>query len=209
MRKLFYFALLILGVIILFSAKRVNALTCNDVGGICEHPSDCTDGYECYQSQLDCTVYPATCCCVVSTTQCSNGNIDPGEQCDGNDLGGKTCQDFGFTGGTLSCNSNCTFNTSGCTGGGGGEGIIEIKNPLKAEEFEVIVDNIINFIFKIAIVLAPLMLVIAGALFVTAGGNEKQINQAKNIILWTAVGFFILLLAKGILVMIESILGIE
>ena len=84
-----------------------------------------------------------------------------------------------------------------------------ICNPLKANEFEVIVDNIINFLFKIAIVLAPLMIVIGGALFVTAGGNLTQITQAKNIILWTAVGFFILLLAKGIMALIESILGIE
>ena len=84
-----------------------------------------------------------------------------------------------------------------------------ICNPLEAEEFEVIVDNIINFLFKIAIVLAPLMIVIGAALFVTSGGNLTQITRAKNIILWTAVGFLILLLAKGIMALIESILGIE
>jgi hypothetical protein len=83
-----------------------------------------------------------------------------------------------------------------------------ICNPLKAEEFEVIADNIINFLFKIAIVLAPLMMVIGAVLFVTSGGNLSQITRAKNIILWTAVGFLILLLAKGIMALIESILGI-
>ena len=38
--------------------------TCAEVGGYCERPGDCTDGYECYESQLDCTEYPATCCCM-------------------------------------------------------------------------------------------------------------------------------------------------
>jgi hypothetical protein len=54
---------------------------------------------------------------------CGDGIIQSGEQCDGSNLGGQTCQSKGFSGGILSCNSNCTFNTSQCTiGGGGGSG---------------------------------------------------------------------------------------
>ena len=60
---------------------------------------------------------------------CGNGTIDSGEECDGSNLNGKSCSTQGFSGGTLSCNSNCTFNTSSCTtaapvpaGGGGGGG---------------------------------------------------------------------------------------
>ncbi len=56
---------------------------------------------------------------------CGDGIRVAPEQCDGNDLGGATCQSLGFTGGTLSCHANCTFNTSLCltfTGGGGGGG---------------------------------------------------------------------------------------
>jgi len=48
---------------------------------------------------------------------CGNGFVENGEWCDGNNLGGRTCQNSGFTGGTLSCNSNCTLNTSQCTSG--------------------------------------------------------------------------------------------
>lgn len=51
----------------------------------------------------------------VPTSTCSNGLINSGEQCDGSDLGGKSCTDLGFTGGTLSCNVSCGFNSSGCT----------------------------------------------------------------------------------------------
>jgi len=47
---------------------------------------------------------------------CNNGQINTGEDCDGNNLGGQTCQSLGFSGGTLSCNqSTCKFNTSQCT----------------------------------------------------------------------------------------------
>lgn len=68
--------------------------------------------------------------CVKQAATCGNGIVEQGEQCDST-LGGKTCSDFGFTGGTagasgtLSCN-NCTFNTSACTGTSGtcGDGIL-------------------------------------------------------------------------------------
>jgi hypothetical protein len=38
------------------------------------------------------------------------------------DLGGATCDSLGFSGGTLLCGSDCTFDTSACGGGGGGGG---------------------------------------------------------------------------------------
>ena len=46
---------------------------------------------------------------------CPNGQIDPGEQCDGSNLNGATCISLGYTGGSLSCASSCSFNTSQCT----------------------------------------------------------------------------------------------
>jgi len=36
------------------------------------------------------------------------------EMCDGRAIN-RTCSSLGFQGGTLSCNSDCTFNTSACT----------------------------------------------------------------------------------------------
>jgi len=84
-----------------------------------------------------------------------------------------------------------------------------ICNPLEAEELEVIIDNIIDFIFKIAIPLVPLMIIYAGFLFVTAAGNISQIDRAQKIMIWTVVGLAILLLSKGILVIIKQLLGVE
>ncbi len=53
---------------------------------------------------------------------CDDGIIGVGEQCDGVNLGGASCSSLGFSGGTLSCTSACTFDTSSCTAGGSGGG---------------------------------------------------------------------------------------
>ncbi len=48
---------------------------------------------------------------------CGDGQQDPGELCDGADLGGKQCSDLddGFVGGTLACAADCgSFDTSAC-----------------------------------------------------------------------------------------------
>ncbi len=66
---------------------------------------------------------------------CGDGIIISGEQCDSSNLGGASCISQGFTGGSLSCTSACTFNTSLCTlttssgGGGGGGGYITPQIP--------------------------------------------------------------------------------
>jgi hypothetical protein len=49
--------------------------------------------------------------------RCGDGVINqPGEVCDGADLGGKTCVDVGFLGGTLACHADCTLDASSCVG---------------------------------------------------------------------------------------------
>jgi len=45
---------------------------------------------------------------------CGNGMIDPGEDCDGIDLGGETCMSQGFDLGTLTCADDCSFDIGAC-----------------------------------------------------------------------------------------------
>ncbi|HZP40751.1 MAG TPA: hypothetical protein VFD84_04470 [Candidatus Binatia bacterium] len=44
---------------------------------------------------------------------CGNGHLDPGEECDGNDLGGAQCP-VGSPIGALLCSPNCTIDSSDC-----------------------------------------------------------------------------------------------
>ncbi len=47
-------------------------------------------------------------------SSCGNGTIEPPETCDGDDLGGKSCADFGLNPGALACNATCQLVVSGC-----------------------------------------------------------------------------------------------
>lgn len=59
----------------------------------------------------------------VIVSVCGNGTIDGDEQCDGSNLNGQTCSTRGFSGGSLSCNASCAFNSSACTSASGGTAI--------------------------------------------------------------------------------------
>lgn len=56
----------------------------------------------------------------ILTTQCGNGTIDLGEDCEGSNLDGASCKSLGFFGGKLKC-TQCQFNTNKCTFCGNGE----------------------------------------------------------------------------------------
>ena len=46
---------------------------------------------------------------------CGNGIVDLGEQCDGDNLNGFSCQDIGYSGGMLGCDPvMCWYTTDGC-----------------------------------------------------------------------------------------------
>lgn len=46
--------------------------------------------------------------------RCGDGVRDPGEECDGADRGGLTCQSLGYAGGSLTCTAGCQIDTGGC-----------------------------------------------------------------------------------------------
>jgi len=51
----------------------------------------------------------------VKISVCGDGVAEGSEDCDGIDLSGGTCITLGYTGGTLSCDIACDFNTLSCT----------------------------------------------------------------------------------------------
>jgi cysteine-rich repeat protein len=86
--------------------------TCGD--SIVEHPELC-DGLG------SCSVAGEVCVSPGGVGQCTCADscgdvpgIQGGEECDGNDLGGRTCQSEGFLGGTLRCSPSCSLDTTGC-----------------------------------------------------------------------------------------------
>lgn len=85
---------------------------------------------------------------------------------------------------------------------------VTIPNPLQATSFTDLINGIIDFIYRLSLAVVPLMIVIAGVIFITGAGDPGKIQQAKNIILYTIIGFVIILLAKSITTIIRDILGV-
>ena len=87
--------------------------------------------------------------------------------------------------------------------------MVEIPNPLgKGVGFEGIINALIDFIFSIAVVLVPLMVIVGGFMIVTSAGNTEQIAQGKKIIMWTVIGLLVMLLSKGLVQLIETLIGV-
>lgn len=79
-----------------------------------------------------CQLCPQDCC-----PSCGNGVIDTGEACDTSVLGGVTCADLCYTGGTLTCTAWCTLDTSTCIGPGPscGDGLAECGEECDGNDF--------------------------------------------------------------------------
>ena len=86
-------------------------------------------------------------------------------------------------------------------------GAICIDNPIEHDSFSELIEALINFIFWLAIVIAPIMFIIAGFAFITAGGDPSKVKRAMDIVLWTAVGLIVVMLAHGIINVIQDIFG--
>jgi len=83
---------------------------------------------------------------------------------------------------------------------------VRLENPIGAENFGELIDRIIDIFFTLALFVTPLMIVIAGLLFVTAAGNPNQVQTARNILLYSLIGFLIILVAKGIVELFVEVL---
>jgi hypothetical protein len=84
---------------------------------------------------------------------------------------------------------------------------ITFNPPFETKSFEELINAIADFIFWVAIAIAPIMVIVAAYFFLTSGGNSEKISTAKRIIFWTFIGLIIVFLAKGIIAVIGQLLG--
>ena len=87
------------------------------------------------------------------------------------------------------------------------QGEVEIESPLRVKTIPELIDRIVQYIFWIAMVLAPLMILVGAFYFMTAAGDPKRIETGKKVILWTIVGLAVILFSRGIIAVIRSILS--
>lgn len=84
---------------------------------------------------------------------------------------------------------------------------INIKNPLgEGATFDTIIKNITKFANSLLAPLSALMMLIAGFLYLTAGGNQEKIKLAHKTIIWALVGIGLVILANSARIIIEQVL---
>ncbi len=86
---------------------------------------------------------------------------------------------------------------------------IEFESPIHATSVQALVKGIANWVYWIALALAPLMIIIGAFYLITASGDPERVNTGKKIITWTIIGIAIVLLSTGIMSIIEEILSVK
>jgi len=81
-----------------------------------------------------------------------------------------------------------------------------VEQPPEVDVF-VTIQRIGNLLFTFLIVVAAVMLVIAGVLFVTAAGSETQVTRARNMLLYALLGIVLAVLARGLVTLLRTYLG--
>ena len=82
-----------------------------------------------------------------------------------------------------------------------------IQNPIAANSFEDLVNGIADFALLIVIPISVIVILYAGALFMTSAGDVEKVKKAKRALLWALVGLGIVLIGKGFILIIKDVLG--
>jgi len=83
-----------------------------------------------------------------------------------------------------------------------------LDNPLEADNLLELIDVLATWLFNLSIPVVVVMIVYSGVMFLTSRGESARIIQAKQILLYAVVGFAIILIGKGFITLIESILNL-
>ena len=71
---------------------------------------------------------------------------------------------------------------------------------------QTILDRAKGYIFAFGLIAAVIMILWAGIEFITSGGEMKKVTSAKNRIKNTLIGVVVMILAEGIILVLQSIL---
>ena len=85
----------------------------------------------------------------------------------------------------------------------------QIPNPLRYCEIVTIIDSILSYMSWLAVVLAPLLVLVGAFYIMSAGGDAKRLTTGKNFIIWAAVGFVLVIGARGVMGLIKAAIGIQ
>ena len=86
---------------------------------------------------------------------------------------------------------------------------LQITNPLRADTFTKLFVLIANWVAVIVATFAILVVMIGGIQYMTSGGDEKKIGQARKTVTYAVVGLTIALLSWSLMRELQIILGVQ
>ena len=129
---------------------------------------------------------------------CNDGTLESTEECDGGVGPDKargdaaTCADLGDTdpitsGLPITCNADCTINSSMCSGG-----FVAPPQPGNVpEEFDTAVMNATNWLLGFVGMIAVLIIIWGGINYIASAGDEERARTAKKTITYGLIGVVI------------------
>ncbi len=84
---------------------------------------------------------------------------------------------------------------------------VTIPNPLGVNDIVQVINNIINYIIYISVPILAIMILIGGFQILTAREDPAKVANGRKTIMWAAIGFVIILAAKGAALIILTIMG--
>ena len=83
---------------------------------------------------------------------------------------------------------------------------VAIPDPLGLTSIQQLIDKLTYLILQLAVMVAPIMLIIAGFFFVTSAGDPKRVDTAKKMVMWTLIGLGVVFMGRIIVSFIQGIL---
>jgi magnesium-transporting ATPase (P-type) len=86
---------------------------------------------------------------------------------------------------------------------------IVIDNPLGSggKDIPTLIGTIANWLLGIGITISTIIVLWAAFLFMTSGGSEKRVTQARQTLWYAIIGLSVLLLASGVSIFIQNVLS--
>ena len=72
-----------------------------------------------------------------------------------------------------------------------------------------VLNTIINWVFAIFLAIAVLFIILAAFQFLTAGGNSEKVSEARDKLLYAAIGIAVAMLSKAIVPIVAGILNLQ
>lgn len=66
--------------------------------------------------------------------------------------------------------------------------------------------SLTDWLFTFSLVASVIAILIGAFMFTTGGGNPERIKTARKIIIWAVIGLAIIMLSRGIILLVDSII---